>query len=160
MLRRRATSHRESPHVLDAGRHAVKSDGPAGPGAGGPLLSFREAVFTADGHKCRACAATEYLEVDHIKPLRRGGEHNLENAQTLCRECHERKTRYEGRIRTEWPRALRGPLPLETAAPLYFVATGVWNATKNRWELDGPFASYEEAWERVEGEWLGRTKTP
>jgi hypothetical protein len=32
-------------------------------------------------------------EADHIKELRDGGEHLLENLQTLCIPCHKRKTK-------------------------------------------------------------------
>jgi 5-methylcytosine-specific restriction endonuclease McrA len=32
------------------------------------------------------------LDVDHIVPRSRGGTDNIENLQTLCRNCHRRKT--------------------------------------------------------------------
>ena len=54
-----------------------------------------------------------------------------------------------------------GSLLPEVTGPHYYVATGVYNATKNRWEQHGPFLSYEEAWEWVESEWwLKRPRTP
>lgn len=121
---------------------------------------IREAVLKADGHKCRSCGATEDLEMDHIRPIHRGGKHSLENAQTLCHGCHLLKTYYEGRIKARHESSLLGPLTPKATGPLYYVTTGVWNATKNRWEQYGPFFSYEEAWERVEYEWLSRAKTP
>jgi 5-methylcytosine-specific restriction protein A len=35
-------------------------------------------------------------EVDHIQPLRDGGEkYDLENLQPLCKSCHSRKTQAE-----------------------------------------------------------------
>lgn len=35
-------------------------------------------------------------EVDHIVPLRSGGERlDMANLQSLCKSCHSRKTRYE-----------------------------------------------------------------
>ena len=34
-------------------------------------------------------------EVDHIVPVREGGENSLENLQALCASCHSRKTNLE-----------------------------------------------------------------
>jgi 5-methylcytosine-specific restriction enzyme A len=34
-------------------------------------------------------------EVDHIRPLARGGTHDVENLQSLCKSCHSRKTARE-----------------------------------------------------------------
>jgi len=39
-------------------------------------------------------------ELDHIVPLIDGGGHGLDNLQTLCVPCHERKTSREARERT------------------------------------------------------------
>ena len=38
-------------------------------------------------------------EVDHIRPLSRGGDHALENLQSLCRGCHHAKTAADNRGR-------------------------------------------------------------
>ena len=43
------------------------------------------------------CQRPGRLEVDHIQPWHRGGSHDLENLQTLCRGCHIEKTRRENR---------------------------------------------------------------
>ncbi len=118
----------------------------------------RDAVLEADGHRCRGCGSREDLEVDHIKPVHQGGEHTFENGQTLCHGCHGRKTRYEGRVKAKHASSLFGPLLGEAAGPLYYVSTGVWNATKGRWEQQGPFSTYEEAWEWVQSKWVDRTK--
>lgn len=40
---------------------------------------------------CQECNATEELEVDHIKPVSRGGTNNRENLQCLCATCNARK---------------------------------------------------------------------
>jgi 5-methylcytosine-specific restriction protein A len=40
-------------------------------------------------------------ELDHIVPLIDGGGHELENLQTLCVPCHERKTAAEARARAK-----------------------------------------------------------
>lgn len=46
---------------------------------------------------CRICAARGWVvvarEVDHIKPLEEGGEpYDHGNLQSLCGDCHKRKT--------------------------------------------------------------------
>ena len=44
--------------------------------------------------------------MDHIKPLRRGGEaYDLGNLQTLCRGCHIEKSRAESRRKPSPARA-------------------------------------------------------
>ena len=48
-------------------------------------------VFKRDEHCCSSCGSTEYLEIDHIIPLARGGSNELDNLQILCRSCNRRK---------------------------------------------------------------------
>ena len=44
---------------------------------------------------CKSCDRAA-KEVDHIQPLRDGGEkYDLENLQALCKSCHSRKTQAE-----------------------------------------------------------------
>ncbi|WP_432760661.1 HNH endonuclease [Neisseria subflava] len=38
-------------------------------------------------------------ECDHIVPLADGGEDDVENLQTLCKECHSKKSVSENRRR-------------------------------------------------------------
>lgn len=40
---------------------------------------------------CRSCSAPS-AEVDHIKPLSRGGDNSRGNLQALCKRCHSKKT--------------------------------------------------------------------
>ena len=121
--------------------------------------SVRTAILEADGHVCRKCGATQNLEVDHIVPVHYGGQSTVENGQTLCHECHQRKTYYEGRIQSRHVGNLLDPLPSSSATEiLYYVTTGVWNATKRRWEQHGPFLTYEEAWEWVESRLLDQRR--
>ena len=49
-------------------------------------------VMGRDENKCRECGSVENLEIDHIKPLSRGGTNDIDNLQILCRK-HNRKKR-------------------------------------------------------------------
>lgn len=58
-------------------------------------LLLRMTVWKRDGGQCRgpycrAAAALALIEahIDHIVPLRRGGDNSIENLRTLCRRCH------------------------------------------------------------------------
>ncbi|WP_379921714.1 HNH endonuclease [Erythrobacter sp. R86502] len=46
---------------------------------------------------CQHCEATGLItpavEVDHIKPVKMGGMSILSNTQSLCKPCHQAKTR-------------------------------------------------------------------
>lgn len=121
--------------------------------------SVRKAILEADSHSCRKCGALQNLEADHIIPIHHGGQCTFENGQTLCQECHSRKTYYEGWIKSRHAGNLLDSLASSNATEtLYYVTTGVWNATKRRWEQYGPFLTYEEAWEWVESRWLDQRK--
>lgn len=50
-----------------------------------------------DGFACVKCGARGRLEVDHIKPVRDRPElaFEISNLQSLCGQCHGRKTRVE-----------------------------------------------------------------
>lgn len=43
------------------------------------------------GHACVHCGATKQLQVDHIRPVSRGGGNDEDNLQILCRLCNLRK---------------------------------------------------------------------
>lgn len=51
-----------------------------------------EAVRDRDGHRCKVCTASMDLQVDHIRPLGKGGQNAWSNLWTLCRDCHSAKT--------------------------------------------------------------------
>ena len=58
----------------------------------------RRAVLDRDGWWCRRCGRAGRMEVDHVRPLRAGGDPwDLANLQTLCRGCHVDKTAGENR---------------------------------------------------------------
>ena len=55
---------------------------------------LRHKVFQRDGYRCRECGASKdetSLEIDHIVPVARGGTNDIDNLQTLCRECNRMK---------------------------------------------------------------------
>jgi len=51
----------------------------------------RVAVYARDNGSCVHCGATELLSVDHIHPWSKGGAHEMDNFQTLCRSCNSKK---------------------------------------------------------------------
>ena len=58
----------------------------------GFTYDLRNKVIKRDG-KCVKCGSIERLEVDHVKPLYKGGNNALKNLQTLCNKCHKVKTK-------------------------------------------------------------------
>lgn len=60
---------------------------------------LKKQALERDGNKCIKCPnrLKLRLEIDHIKPLIKGGENTLENLQTLCRTCHKEKTKQDRR---------------------------------------------------------------
>lgn len=69
---------------------------------GRPWRRIRERVLKRDSYLCQLCLpdrVTPARDVDHIVPRHLGGGDNEENLQSLCRECHEAKSRAEGGAR-------------------------------------------------------------
>ena len=63
---------------------------------------IRLKALKRDNFLCIECLRKGYItpaeETDHIKPTLKGGDHSLDNLQSLCRNCHKEKTlseRYE-----------------------------------------------------------------
>jgi len=56
---------------------------------------LRFQVFQRDGFRCKCCGKIAgdgvELQVDHIQPVAKGGINDLQNLQTLCRECNSGK---------------------------------------------------------------------
>lgn len=42
-------------------------------------------------NKCAICKKEEWLTLDHITPLSKGGSNNIDNLQVLCKECNLKK---------------------------------------------------------------------
>lgn len=57
---------------------------------------LRHEVFKRDGYRCVECGASvedgATLHIDHIIPVSRGGYDELDNLQTLCKECNMNKS--------------------------------------------------------------------
>lgn len=51
----------------------------------------RRRVYERDAYRCRYCGGYERLEIDHIVPVSQGGDNNIENLATACKECNRRK---------------------------------------------------------------------
>ena len=53
---------------------------------------MRFAIYARDNNRCRICGRrTNNLEIDHIKPIAKGGKSTMDNLQTLCHRCNVRK---------------------------------------------------------------------
>ena len=52
----------------------------------------RDRILARDGNKCCRCGGCDHLEIDHIIPLSKGGRHDEDNFQTLCRTCNRQKS--------------------------------------------------------------------
>jgi ParB/RepB/Spo0J family partition protein len=59
----------------------------------GKWRKLREEVLKGDGNKCRDCGDTLHLDAYTIHPFSDKGE--LENLETLCRDCHELKMKFD-----------------------------------------------------------------
>ncbi len=55
---------------------------------------FKTRILLRDGYTCVKCGNKEELQVDHIKAIVNGGDMwDENNLQTLCINCHKRKTK-------------------------------------------------------------------
>lgn len=51
----------------------------------------KRSVWARDGGICKKCGAAENIEYDHIHPVSKGGNSEVENIQLLCRPCNRSK---------------------------------------------------------------------
>ena len=60
----------------------------------------RHAVYLRDNYSCCICGkgVEDYdLQIDHIKPISKGGTNAMSNLQTLCEDCNKEKgNKYKG----------------------------------------------------------------
>lgn len=72
---------------------------------GGTMKWARQQVKIRDNYTCQICGLrdVEIMEVDHIKPIRKykryGFIDDINNMQTICPNCHRRKTNRELKVR-------------------------------------------------------------
>lgn len=57
----------------------------------GNVTTYQLQLLLNNNKTCKLCLSSEYLEIDHIKPLSKGGLHLIENLQILCRKCNRSK---------------------------------------------------------------------
>lgn len=74
-----------------------------GKGRGGrPWRRLRESILMRDKYLCQPCLRagryTEAQEVDHIIPLAKGGTSEPAQLQSICVECHTKKTLIESGV--------------------------------------------------------------
>ena len=53
--------------------------------------ALRFEIYARDNYRCQKCGCTQnenYLEIDHIFPISKGGKTVRSNLQTLCRSCN------------------------------------------------------------------------
>lgn len=56
-----------------------------------PSRKLKEKVLMKYHHICVSCGSTEKLEIDHIKPVSKGGKNIFTNLQVLCKTCNLKK---------------------------------------------------------------------
>lgn len=56
---------------------------------------IRFSIYERDGYRCQICGRSgrfDDLEIDHIKPIAKGGKSTYDNLQTLCSRCNKEKS--------------------------------------------------------------------
>lgn len=51
-------------------------------------------IYERDGYRCQICGRKfdkDHLEIDHIKPIAKGGKSSMDNLQSLCHNCNVEK---------------------------------------------------------------------
>lgn len=64
-------------------------------------LTFEEVetLILRDGCKCAMCDSVEFLQLEHLRPISRGGSNSIDNICLLCRDCNFSKG---ARMPLEW----------------------------------------------------------
>jgi 5-methylcytosine-specific restriction protein A len=80
--------HKSQSYELQRGSSAKR-------GYGAKWQRLRQVILSRDNYICAACIRMA-TDVDHILPRSKGGMHDPDNLQSLCHECHSRKTGWTG----------------------------------------------------------------
>ncbi|AXY57283.1 HNH endonuclease [Acinetobacter chinensis] len=86
--------------TLQSNHRTLPKPEPAyGQGRGGrPWRRLKQQVHERDEWECQQCGRiTMELQCDHIVNKAQGGTDDLNNLQSLCTECHDRKTQQESK---------------------------------------------------------------
>jgi 5-methylcytosine-specific restriction enzyme A len=51
----------------------------------------KQQLLERDEYKCNYCGSYNRIEIDHIKPISKGGTNDLDNLQFLCKPCNLKK---------------------------------------------------------------------
>ena len=70
--------------------HRDLTTGRMKPNASRVSTTTRREVFDRAGNQCENCGSVYALEIDHIRPVSRGGLSTLANLRVLCRSCNQR----------------------------------------------------------------------
>jgi 5-methylcytosine-specific restriction endonuclease McrA len=46
------------------------------------------ALLLKHGKRCLKCGSTDRIVADHVVPMKRGGQHCIDNIQPLCNKCN------------------------------------------------------------------------
>ncbi len=82
-----ARNHPQWKRDVDAAFHASRR---AAPGRGVSRAQWTEVRLAAVG-MCCYCGKTAQLTMDHIDPIAKGGEHDVDNIAACCRSCNSSK---------------------------------------------------------------------
>lgn len=68
---------------------------------------LRRDVFERDGFRCQHCGGAGRLEAHHIIPTSEGGAiWDIDNLETVCRDCHLLEHHPSKKDRIDWKRYL------------------------------------------------------
>ena len=67
----------------------------------------RAKIHKENGGCCQVCGSTSGLEVEHWRGLQNGGGNERANLKTLCRTCHNQKTKMDNSLRRQRDKLLK-----------------------------------------------------
>lgn len=82
-----------------------------------PSEEVKAQVKRRDGNRCLACGASKFLQVDHIVSWHEGGSNDIDNLQTICKVCNNKKDTRMIRFTTQRTTLSSPPHALEQVDP-------------------------------------------